>query len=69
VESITSAVGTRPHHQRSTLKSRYYCARDRAGRSTCLGGWLCTLFEEFELMRIDLGQNIFKIMINSNLIV
>ena len=39
-------------------KSHYNYARDRTGGGTCLGGWRCTLFQEFGLMRADLGHNI-----------
>jgi len=47
--------------------SRHYRARDGVGQGTCLDEPSYTLFEDFELMRVDLGHNIFKIMINSYL--
>lgn len=53
-------VGTKPHRPTWTHTRHHYRAPGAAGRYTCLGWEILTLFEYFELMWVDLRHNIFQ---------
>ena len=52
---------TEPRRQTSTRISHHYHVLDAEGQDICLDGEGSTLFEDFELMWVDLRHNIFKI--------